>query len=59
MNEPATYRPDAVNAGALAVGQRIGLKKEEWERISGHSARVGAARALFDSDYNRGVSLTS
>jgi integrase len=26
------------------VGQWIGLKKEEWEKISGHSARVGATQ---------------
>jgi integrase len=29
------------------VGKWIGLKKEEWERISGHSARVGAAQDLL------------
>jgi hypothetical protein len=28
------------------VGQWIGLDKEEWERIYGHSARVGAAQDL-------------
>jgi integrase len=29
------------------VGKWIGLDKEEWERISGHSARVGAAQDLL------------
>lgn len=29
------------------VGQWIGLEKEEWEKISGHSARVGAAQDLL------------
>ena len=29
------------------VGQWIGLDREEWERISGHSARVGAAQDLL------------
>jgi integrase len=29
------------------VGQWIGLDKEEWARISGHSARVGAAQDLL------------
>src|SRR5580692_1127688 len=29
------------------VGQWIGLEKKEWERISGHSARVGAAQDLL------------
>ena len=29
------------------VGKWIGLEKEEWERISGHSARVGATQDLF------------
>jgi integrase len=36
-----------VTAVLKKVGQRIGLKKEEWERISGHSARVGAAQDLL------------
>jgi integrase len=29
------------------VGKWIGLDKEEWERISGHSCRVGAAQDLL------------
>jgi hypothetical protein len=29
------------------VGQWIGLEREEWERLSGHSARVGAAQDLL------------
>jgi integrase len=39
----------AQNVGAVfkKVGQWIGLEREEWERISGHSARVGAAQDLL------------
>ena len=29
------------------VGQWIGLDRKEWEKISGHSARVGAAQDLL------------
>ena len=29
------------------VGQWIGLDREEWKKISGHSARVGAAQDLL------------
>jgi integrase len=29
------------------VGRWIGLEKQEWEKISGHSARVGAAQDLL------------
>jgi hypothetical protein len=29
------------------VGQWIGLEREAWERISGHSTRVGAAQDLL------------
>jgi integrase len=36
-----------VSAVFRKVGQWIGLEKEEWERISGHSARVGAAQDLL------------
>jgi integrase len=36
-----------VNAVLRKVGQWIGLQKEEWEKISGHSARVGAAQDLL------------
>jgi integrase len=36
-----------VSAILRKVGQWIGLEKEEWERISGHSARVGAAQDLL------------
>ena len=36
-----------VTAVLRKVGQWIGLDKEEWERISGHSARVGAAQDLL------------
>jgi integrase len=36
-----------VTAILRKVGQWIGLEREEWERISGHSARVGAAQDLL------------
>ena len=36
--------PQNVMAILRKVGQWIGLKKEEWEKISGHSARVGATQ---------------
>jgi integrase len=36
-----------VTAVLRKVGQWIGLPREEWERISGHSARVGAAQDLL------------
>jgi integrase len=36
-----------VSAVLRKVGQWIGLDKDEWERISGHSARVGAAQDLL------------
>jgi integrase len=36
-----------VSAVLRKVGKWIGLDKEEWERISGHSARVGAAQDLL------------
>jgi integrase len=36
-----------VTAILRKVGRWIGLDKEEWERISGHSARVGAAQDLL------------
>jgi integrase len=43
---------DAVSAQIVTavlrkVGQWIGLDRKEWERISGHSARVGAAQDLL------------
>ncbi len=37
----------SVMAVLRKVGQWIGLEREEWERISGHSARVGAAQDLL------------
>jgi integrase len=49
-------RKDAVGEGFTAqnvtavlrkVGIWIGLERKEWERISGHSARVGAAQDLL------------
>jgi site-specific recombinase XerD len=36
-----------VTAVFKKVGQWIGLKREEWEKISGHSARVGATQDLL------------
>jgi len=39
--------PQIVMAVLRKVGQWIGLQKEEWERISGHSCRVGAAQDLL------------
>jgi integrase len=36
-----------VTAVLRKVGQWIGLDRKEWERISGHSARVGAAQDLL------------
>ncbi len=36
-----------VSAVLRKVGRWIGLDKEEWERISGHSCRVGAAQDLL------------
>jgi integrase len=36
-----------VSAVLRKVGQWIGLEKEEWEMISGHSCRVGAAQDLL------------
>jgi integrase len=36
-----------VSAVLRKVGQWIGLEKDEWRRISGHSARVGAAQDLL------------
>jgi integrase len=39
--------PQVVTSVFRKVGQWIGLPREEWERISGHSARVGAAQDLL------------
>jgi integrase len=36
-----------VSAVFRKVGKWIGLEREEWERLSGHSARVGAAQDLL------------
>ena len=36
-----------VTAVLRKVGRWIGLDRKEWERISGHSARVGAAQDLL------------
>jgi hypothetical protein len=36
-----------VSAVLRKVGQWIGLEREEWEKISGHSARVSAAQDLL------------
>jgi integrase len=37
----------SVMAVLRKVGRWIGLERAEWERISGHSARVGAAQDLL------------
>jgi integrase len=39
--------PQIVTAVLRKVGRWIGLPKQEWERISGHSCRVGAAQDLL------------
>jgi integrase len=39
--------PQVVATVLQKVGKWIGLDKKEWERISGHSARVGAAQDLL------------
>jgi hypothetical protein len=39
--------PQVVSTVFQKVGQWIGLERKEWERISGHSARVGAAQDLL------------
>ena len=39
--------PQVVAAILQKVGKWIGLDKKEWQRISGHSARVGAAQDLL------------
>jgi hypothetical protein len=31
----------------MKLGQWIGLERVEWEKLSGHSARVGAAQDLL------------
>lgn len=43
----ASLTAQNVTAVLRKVGQWIGLDKKEWERISGHSARVGAAQDLL------------
>jgi integrase len=45
IGDPLTAQ--SVMAVLRKVGKWIGLEKEEWERISGHSARVGAAQDLL------------
>jgi integrase len=39
--------PQVVSTVFRKVGQWIGLERKEWERISGHSVRVGAAQDLL------------
>jgi integrase len=39
--------PQVVATILKKVGKWIGLKRNEWQRISGHSARVGAAQDLL------------
>jgi integrase len=45
IGDPLTAQ--IVTAVLRKVGQWIGLPRGEWERISGHSARVGAAQDLL------------
>jgi len=45
VGDPLTAQ--IVAAVLRKVGQWIGLDRKEWERISGHSARVGAAQDLL------------
>ena len=42
-----TLTAQNVTAILRKVGQWIGLDRKEWERISGHSGRVGAAQDLL------------
>ncbi len=39
--------PQVVTAVFRKVGQWIGLERKEWENLSGHSVRVGAAQDLL------------
>jgi integrase len=45
VGDPLT--PQSVMAVLRKVGKWIGLEREDWQRISGHSARVGAAQDLL------------
>jgi site-specific recombinase XerD len=45
IGDPLTAQ--IVNAVLRKVGQWIGLERKDWERISGHSVRVGAAQDLL------------
>jgi Phage integrase family len=45
VGDPLTAQ--IVSAVLRKVGVWIGLERKEWERISGHSARVGAAQDLL------------
>ena len=45
IGDPLTAQ--IVTAVLRKVGQWVGLDRKEWERISGHSARVGAAQDLL------------
>jgi len=39
--------PQVVTAVFRKVGRWIGLERKEWENLSGHSVRVGAAQDLL------------
>jgi integrase len=43
----SSLTPQCVISVFRKVGQWIGLERKEWEKISGHSARVGAAQDLL------------
>jgi hypothetical protein len=45
VGDPLTAQ--IVTAVFRKVGQWIGLERKEWENLSGHSARVGAAQDLL------------
>jgi integrase len=45
VGDPVTAQ--IVTAVLRKVGQWVGLVREEWEKISGHSCRVGAAQDLL------------
>jgi hypothetical protein len=43
----AGLTPQNVTTILRRVGQWVGLDRKEWEKISGHSCRVGAAQDLL------------
>jgi integrase len=47
QTKSTSLTPQVVSAVFRKVGQWIGLERKEWEKISGHSVRVGAAQDLL------------